>query len=337
MVNYFCPTCNKDFNKKSNYINHVQNKKKPCNKNELKMHQNAPNCTENAPKYTEDIIIQVDTSNKKVIEDTKKGYICNFCDVSFTRSTTLKRHLIERCKARKEEIQEKEAIFQELLKQNELLKNQNEKLSNQLLEQNKLIIELLVKKNIKDKSKNIQNNKNIKNQNNGTINNIIIQHGKEDLTKIENKVFFDAFLKYTGAKIPEKIIEGIHFNSEYPEFKNIYISDINREKVMIYNGIDWILTPSNNITSNLLEKSIDFSENRYDALDKKILNQHKKTKIENGLKIMELMKDIDVDEDEYDNQPKKEDKERRQYLREKAEEYIKLLLYNNKDTVTIKK
>jgi hypothetical protein len=339
MVNYFCPNCNKDFNKKSNYINHVQNKKKPCNQNELKMHQNAPKCTKNAPNYTENINIQVDNSSQKVIEDTKKGYICNFCDVSFTRSTTLKRHLIERCKARKEEIQEKEAIFQELLKQNELLKNQNEKLNNQLLEQNKLIIELLVKKNIKDKdkSKNIQNNKNIKNQNNGIINNIIIQHGKEDLTKIENKVFFDAFLKYTGAKIPEKIIEGIHFNSEYPEFKNIYISDINREKVMIYNGIDWILTPSNNITSNLLERSIDFSENRYDALDKKILNQHKKTKIENGLKIMELMKDIDVDEDEYENQPKKEDKERRQYLREKAEEYIKLLLYNNKDTVTIKK
>ena len=49
------------------------------------------------------------------------------------------------------------------------------------------------------------------------------------------------------------------------------------------------------------------------------------------------MKDIDVDEDEYDNQSKKEDKERRQYLREKAEEYIKLLLYNNKEKITIKK
>ena len=342
MVNYFCPTCNKEFNKKSNYINHVENKKKPCNQNELIMHQNAPKCTKNAPKCTknapkntQNTQMQINISNQKVIEDNKKGYICNFCDVSFTRSTTLKRHLIERCKVRKEELQEKEAIFQELIKQNELLKNQNEKLNNQLLEQNKLIIELLVKKNIKDKSKNIQNNNNIKNQNNGIINNIIIQHGKEDLTKIENKVFFDAFLKYTGAKIPEKIIEGIHFNSEYPEFKNIYISDINREKVMIYNGIDWILTPSNNITSNLLEKSIDFSENRYDALDKKILNQHKKTKIENGLKIMELMKDIDIEEDE--DQQKKEDKERRQYLREKAEEYIKLLLYNNKDTITLKK
>ena len=261
-------------------------------------------------------------------EETNKGYICNFCKTSFTRSTTLKRHLLERCKIRKEEIREKEAIFQELLQQNILLKDQNEKLNNQLLEQNKFIIGLLEQNNNKN---SIQNNKNIKNQNNGIINNIIIQHGKEDLSKIDDKVFLDAFLKNSGAKIPEKIIEGIHFNSKYPEFKNIYISDINREKVMIYNGNDWILTPSNNITTNLLEKSIDFSENRYDELDKKILNQQKKSKIEYGLKIMELMKDIDSDDDEINIT--KEDKERRQYLREKAEEYIKLLLYNNKDYI----
>ena len=166
-----------------------------------------------------------------------------------------------------------------------------------------MIIELLEQNNIKKNSiqnnQNIKNqnikNQNIKNQNNGIINNIIIQYGKEDLSKIDDKVFLDAFLKNSGAKIPEKIIEGIHFNNKYPEFKNIYISDINREKVMIYNGIDWILTPSNNITSNLLEKSIDFSENQYDKLDKKILNQQKKNKIECGLKIMELMKDIDSD------------------------------------------
>ena len=91
----------------------------------------------------------------------------------------------------------------------------------------------------------------------------------------------------------------------------------------------------NFLTSKLLEKSIEFSENQYDKLDKKILNQQKKNKIECGLKIMELMKDIDSDDDE--SNIKKEDKERRQYLREKAEEYIKLLLYNNKDNVINKK
>jgi hypothetical protein len=329
MVVYICQNCKKEFNKKSNYLNHIENKKKPCTQLKLKMHQNAPKCTKKATKCTEKNPIFEQDNDKKEYKDTNKGYICNFCKTSFTRSTTLKRHLLERCKIRKEEIREKEAIFQELLQQNILLKDQNEKLNNQLLEQNKFIIGLLEHKN------NIQNNKNIKNQNNGIINNtIIIQHGKEDLSKIDDKVFLDAFLKSTGAKIPEKIIEGIHFNNKYPEFKNIYISDINREKVMIYNGNDWILTPSNNITTNLLEKSIDFSENRYDELDKKILNQQKKNKIEYGLKIMELMKDFDSSDDEINIT--KEDKERRQYLREKAEEYIKLLLYNNKDYIVKK-
>jgi hypothetical protein len=335
MVVYICKNCKKEFNKKSNYINHIENKKKPCLRQTFIVHQKTPKCTEKTPKCTEKTPKCTEKINTfynltilKEQEETNKGYICNFCKTSFTRSTTLKRHLLERCKIRKEEIREKEAIFQELLQQNILLKDQNEKLNNKLLEQNKLIIGLLEQNNNKN---SIQNNKNIKNQNNGIINNIIIQHGKEDLSKIDDKVFLDAFLKNSGAKIPEKIIEGIHFNSKYPEFKNIYISDINREKVMIYNGNDWILTPSNNITTNLLEKSIDFSENRYDELDKKILNQQKKSKIEYGLKIMELMKDFDINDDEINIT--KEDKERSQYLREKAEEYIKLLLYNNKDYV----
>ena len=72
------------------------------------------------------------------------------------------------------------------MQQNILLKDQNEKLNNQLLEQNKFIIGLLEQNN--QNKNNIQNNKNIKNQNNGVINNIIIQHGKEDLSKIDDKV-----------------------------------------------------------------------------------------------------------------------------------------------------
>lgn len=184
--------------------------------------------------------------------------------------------------------------------------------------------------------KNIQNNKNIKNLNNGIINNtIIIQHGKEDLNKIDDKVFLDAFLKSTGAKIPEKIIEGIHFNKKFPEYKNIYISDINREKVMIHNGKNWILTPGDNLTSNLLDKSICFSENKYECITTKdIFNERNKKKIINGLKIMELMKEFDSDEqDEIGTPITKDDKDRRNYLRNKAEEYIKLLLYNNRNEI----
>ena len=143
IVIYICENCKKEFNKKSNYLNHIENKKKSCSQLKLNMHQNAPKCTENAPKCTEKITTFSNLLILKERVETNKGYICNFCKTSFTRSTTLKRHLLERCKIRKEEIREKEEIFQELLQQNILLKDQNEKLNNQLLEQNKYIIGLL--------------------------------------------------------------------------------------------------------------------------------------------------------------------------------------------------
>ena len=36
MVNYICPKCNKVFNRKSNYVDHTENKKNACNKQQMK-------------------------------------------------------------------------------------------------------------------------------------------------------------------------------------------------------------------------------------------------------------------------------------------------------------
>ena len=47
MVVYICENCKKEFNKKSNYLNHIGNKKKSCSQLKLNMHQNAPKCTKN--------------------------------------------------------------------------------------------------------------------------------------------------------------------------------------------------------------------------------------------------------------------------------------------------
>ena len=324
MVFYTCPKCNKIFTKKSHFLNHVELKKKPCViTNDNFILKNTQKSSKNLKK------------SSLILED-KKGYNCNFCNYSSLRIDNFKRHLTT-CKVRKEETQEKEAIYQELIRRMELLENQNNKLFMKNKELNNEISLLKSNTNTNTNTKkNIQNNKNIKNLNNGIINNtIIIQHGKEDLNKIDDKVFLDAFLKSTGAKIPEKIIEGIHFNKKFPEYKNIYISDINREKVMIHNGKNWILTPGDNLTSNLLDKSICFSENKYECITTKdIFNERNKKKIINGLKIMELMKEFDsVEQDEIGTPITKDDKDRRNYLRNKAEEYIKLLLYNNRNEI----
>jgi hypothetical protein len=39
----------------------------------------------------------------------------------------------------------------------------------------------------------------------------------------------------------------IHFNPQYPQLSNIYISDINREKCMVYEDGEWKLSSVDNI------------------------------------------------------------------------------------------
>jgi hypothetical protein len=59
----------------------------------------------------------------------------------------------------------------------------------------------------------------------------------------------------------------------------------------MYNGENWILTTSNNVTSNLLDKSINYSENKYEEIEENINDKIKK-KIVKELKLFELMKEF---------------------------------------------
>ncbi len=77
--------CLKSAFKIRNALNHIENKKKPCAHLKLKMHQNAPKCTEKATKCTEkapkctgknDNFINF--KEEKEYKDTNKDYICNF-------------------------------------------------------------------------------------------------------------------------------------------------------------------------------------------------------------------------------------------------------------------
>jgi hypothetical protein len=209
---YKCEICQREFKKKCHYKDHL-NRINPCIKNAEKKHEITPKYTELTPKKQE---ITPKTVNK-----------CNYCLKTYCRANVLKKHLLI-CKVKKKDIEEKEVILNKLLEQNNKLvssldqqKEQNNKLVSTIEELNRRIYKLENDK----KSNHTQNNKNIKHQNNGTINNInIVAFGKEDLSKIDNKEFFEA-LTQMGYKIPAKMFEKIHINDKYPEYKNIYISD----------------------------------------------------------------------------------------------------------------
>jgi hypothetical protein len=251
------------------------------------------------------------SSNLLKINSKTLKKICHYCGYETERKDNYNRHLLS-CKIRKRDIEEKEEILNKLLEQ-------NNKLVSTIEELNKRIDKLENEK----KTNQIQNNKNVKHQNNGTINNTIniIGFGQEDLSRIDNKEFFEA-LTQMGYKIPAKMVEKIHINDKYPEYKNIYISDINRGKAMVYDGKKWKLDKYNNISDKLLDKILNFMEERYEEIkDDKNITDKKKTNMENKLKILQIMKDYEEEEE----------KERHEYLRSQCKDKIKMDLYNNRE------
>jgi hypothetical protein len=138
-------------------------------------------------------------------------FSCSFCNKFYSSKSTLTRHLKDNCKIKKNNDNEKESIFKLLLEKDK----ENKEKINQLEKQNKLLMQkidkLLIVKDKKNKSSNIINN-NISNSNNtisnsnNTQNNIIlVNHGNEDLSIIDKKIFLDRVVKknISGVKIPD--------------------------------------------------------------------------------------------------------------------------------------
>jgi hypothetical protein len=242
MVLYSCTTCNKVFTHKSKYTKHL-NRKNPCKKVETKITTKiTPNTTKITPNTTK--------ITPKTISILKKELICNYCFTEFTRKDSLTRHIILRCKVKKQDDNEKETIYQHLLNEHLNIKNENLNIKKELLE-------------IKNKiSKGKMTN--TKNINNGTINNIqIIAHGKEDLSKL-NKNDVIQMIKRGWRSIP-LLTEYIHYNKKSPERHNIYINDINRKYCMVYNGKDWLLKDKTETIDELYQTKYDFLEENFNT------------------------------------------------------------------------
>jgi len=314
--------------------------------------------------------------NKSLI----KPFICEFCYSEFTRSDNLKVHLENRCKVKKEqqynkdkillqqmqeqvslltynlkdkEIKEQSRHIEILEKDNNELKNDNNELKKQLTE-----ILAIIGKNgfqVHTNSHNTDNSKNITNTNNNTLNNTNngnitnnnfhiekLEFGKEDLTKLTDKFFINTLMNYYGAEIPNKIIESIHFNSNFMENMNVFITDSSRNKAMIYDGEEWKITTASSVVDNLLDKAVIFCENKHDELREKIENseRHKK-KINKEMDTMKIMTNYEPYDYNDDGQPididgvvrPLKDFKRGKKLNERAKELITLTLQNKKNII----
>ena len=226
-------------------------------------------------------------------------YHCCYCNKSYSSKYTLERHINDSCNVKKANDAEKENIFKLLLEKD---KENKDKIS-QLEEQNKLLMDKIDKLiNIKEISKSTKslksskitnNNQQITNTNNNqkitsnTLNNnqnitnntqnnniVMVNFGKEDLSIIDEKQFIDRVIKkpaISGVKIPDEVLKIIHFNPQYPQLSNIYISDINREKFMVYEDGEWKLSNVDNIPQ-IMYKVCVFSTEQINLLKTKYPN-----------------------------------------------------------------
>ena len=315
MIEYKCSKCGKIFSQKSNYDYHI-NRKRPCkinSGNSTKFHkipqkliehaqesiENQQNSTKNPQKSTEIV-----NSENKVITVLK----CNYCQKTFARSDSLNRHLLNSCKVKKEQENQKEELFNKLVNEmaemKEIIKKNSDEI-NKLKTQNKEYAQKISKQSNIETQNNINNQQiNNNNQNIQINNNVkILSFGKEDISHITDDLY-KAILKKGMGSVPT-LIEHIHFNKNKPENHNVYISNIRSNYAMIYDELNWKLKDQNEVVETLFD-NINILEEKYDELLKDLSEP-----------TINLLREIfdDKNEPSINNEIKKR---------------IKLLLYNKK-------
>jgi len=144
------------------------------------------------------------------------------------------------------------------------------------------------------------NNSNNKNCNQSTVK--IVAYGKEDISKIPTEEIAEIF-KY-GYKSAIKLVELIHFNPKYPEYQNIYISNIQSSYANMYDGDKWIILYKNTLINKIYDDAKFYIENnmydftktmasskqnvldRWLKQDEEDENDHKIKNIKNQIKLL---------------------------------------------------
>lgn len=276
-----CNICNKNYKSKNSLGNHNR-----------KYHsQNQSNISRDKPKYQPKL--DIDKPKYQPILDLNSKYKCSFCNKEYKHIQSRWKHE-QKCKVNYND-------------EKEILKKENMELKKEIKEMKKQLIELM-NKSCKIHPKTLQK---INNQlNNCNITNInIVQFGKEDVINTLSRKEKLKILN-NGYQSFNKLIEYVHFNDNYPQFKNIAITNLKDNIAYKYNPEDnkFIACKKDELLEDLMDiRTIDLEE---------ILNENIDTI--NNVKVSKLKSSIEklYDKDNF-------------YDRKKSD--IKLMIYNKSD------
>ena len=202
---HVCDKCNKEFNKKDHYINHLM-KKNECNTN---------------------------------LKNKYHMFNCKNCDQSFSRNRNLTRHLktckMENCEKNQNNQNNKKLEQTEIEIGTEIGTESNKELKNEIIKLNKkleIIEKLIVNStqiiNSEHSTINIENLNNIEHQTVINNNFYIINYKDEKL----NDEDMNSILNNDDPILCA--VEKIHCNEDNPEQHNILINDKTRNNIYVY-------------------------------------------------------------------------------------------------------
>jgi hypothetical protein len=297
---YKCNICNKNYKYRQSLSRHKINK----HKSNISHYVNNDKPYISHDANTDKPNISLNTN--KNIANSNDLYKCNFCDKKYMHYQSRWKHE-KKCK-------------ENLLIQNKKLKEDHLKEIEQLKEQ---LLEILKKeckihpKTLQKINKQLEQNQNNNNcgiVNNGTINYNIIQLGDENILDVLTKKEQIMILNKKQQSL-NHIIEYVHFNDKFPQYKNIAITNMKDCLAYMYdnNKNKFIAIKKDELLNTVIEMRMldieDFYNNNEDSLDLKT-----KRNIKNFI-----------------NKMTKDDK----YFEYKKSD-IKLLLYNNSNNEIMK-
>jgi hypothetical protein len=285
---YSCNICNKIYSSHSSLCNH--NKK----------FHNKISCDN---KLNISINSSYDKPNINQISVTKSKYNCEFCNKNYLHFQSRWRHQ-QKCKISKNnEIEDLKKTINELKSQvSEILKEKGkihhktlQKINNQLNQQN-----------------NINNGK--------IINNTYVKFGNLEYQQVLSDKQIRQILNKQYMSLEESI-KKIHFNNDFPEYNNVFITNMKDDIAYVFNGTQFISVRKNEMLNELIDthtKEINLSLEK----NKNKLNEKYVIRLE---KFLDMLNDDNTKFTDQDNS--------RTYSSYKAYKInsIKMLIYNESD------